>query len=121
MNKTIRKTAAILAHIGLLVSILYLGFFIICSLRAQKADSTAPDQKDLYLSQAMQDHDFSVYTVGKALSDENDPVRENLFIAADLVVPLLCLASGILLQLAIVKPHRTSQKNPPSQSTTFRR
>ena len=101
MNKTIRKTAAILAHIGLLVSILYLGFFIICSLRAQKADSSAPDQKDL--------------------SDENDPVRENLFIAADLVVPLLCLASGILLQLAIVKPHRTSQKNPPSQSTKFRR
>ena len=121
MNKTIRKTATILAHIGLLLSLLFLGFFIVCSLRAQKADAAQPDQKDLYLKQAMREHDFSVYTIGKALSDENNPARENLFIAVDLVIPVLCLASGILLQLAIVKPRRRSQKNPPSQSTKCRR
>lgn len=121
MSKTIRKTAAILAHIGLLLSILYLGFFIVCSLRAQATDSAASEQKDQYLRQAMQEHDFSVYNVGKALSDENDPLRENLFIAADLVVPLLCLASGVLLQLAIVKPRRRHDKDQPSQSQSSRR
>lgn len=120
MNKTIRKTATILAHIGLLLSILFLGFFIICSLRAQATDAGA-DQKDQYLRQAMQEHDFSVYSVGKALSDENDPLRENLFIAADLIIPLLCLSSGVLLQLAIVKPRRRHDKDRPSQSQSFRR
>ena len=119
MNKTIRKTATILAHIGLLLSVVFLIFYIVCSLRADHPDPN--DQKDLYLSQAMNEHDFSVYTVGKALSDENDPVRENLFIAADLVIPLLCLSSGILLQLAMVRPRRKSAKAQPSKSTQFRR
>lgn len=121
MNRTIRKTAMILAHIGLLLSILFLGFFIICSLRAQKAGETASDQKDLYLSQAMHERDFSVYTVGKALSDESNPARENLYIVADLVVPLLCLTSGILLQLAIVKPRRRQTKSQSSQHPQHRR
>lgn len=119
MNKKIRKAAAVLAHIGLLLSLVFLIFFIVCSLRADHPDPA--DQKDLYLKQAMSEHDFSVYTVGRALSDENDPVRENLFIAVDLVVPLLCLSSGILLQLAMVRPRRKLSKAQPSHSTTTRR
>ena len=121
MSKTIRKTAAILAHIGLLLSILFLIFFIICTVRARTADPSALDQKDLYLRQAMDKSDFSIYTVGRALSDENDPARENLFVALDLVVPLLCIVSGVLLQLAMVRPRRKAQRARPSQSTSFRR
>ena len=121
MNKKIRKIAAILAHIGLILAILYLGFFIVCSIRANHADASASDQKDLYLSQAMHEHDFSFYTVGRALSDRNDPARENLLIALDLVVPLLCLASGVLLQLAMVRPRRKHKAQTTSQSTNFRR
>lgn len=121
MNKTIRKTAAILAHIGLLLSLAFLIFFIICSIRAKAADPSALDQKDLYLQQAMQKSDFSVYTVGKALSEENNPARETFFVALDLVIPILCLVSGVLLQLAMVRPHRKAQKTQPSQSTSFRR
>lgn len=121
MNKTIRKTAAILAHIGLLLSILFLVFFIVCSVRAQNADAAGSDQKDLYLKQAMNEHDFSVYTVGKALSEENDPMRETFFVSLDLIVPLLCLVSGILLQFAMVRPRRRHAKEQPSQSTNFRR
>ena len=121
MNKTIRKTATILAHIGLLLSILYLGFFIVCSVRAQSANRADADQKALYLSQAMHERDFSFYTVGRALSDRNDPARENLLIALDLVVPLLCIVSGVLLQLAMVRPRRRHKAQTPSQSTNFRR
>ncbi|MBQ1631314.1 MAG: hypothetical protein II049_00670 [Clostridia bacterium] len=121
MSKTIRKTAAILAHIGLLLSILFLIFFIICTVRARAADPSALDQKDLYLRQAMQQSDFSVYTVGRALSEENNPVRENFFIFLDLIVPLLCIVSGVLLQLAMVRPHRKTHKGQPSQSKYFRR
>ena len=121
MNKKIRKIAAILAHIGLLLSVVFLGFFIICSVRAKSADRADADQKDLYLSQAMDERDFSVYTVGKALSPDSDPARENLFIALDLVVPLLCLASGVLLQLAMARPRRRHKAHTTSQSTTFRR
>ncbi len=121
MNKKIRKIATILAHIGLVFAIVYLGFFIVCSLRAQNADASDPDQNDLYLSQAMNEHDFSFYTVGRALSDRNDPVRENFLIALDLIVPLLCLASGVLLQLAMVRPRRRRKAETPSQSTSFRR
>ncbi|MBR4905649.1 MAG: hypothetical protein IKZ44_02225 [Clostridia bacterium] len=121
MNKKIRKIAAILAHIGLILAILYLGFFIVCTIRANHADASASDQKDLYLSQAMHEHDFSFYTVGRALSDRNDPARENLLIALDLAVPLLCLASGVLLQLAMVRPRRKHKAQTTSQSTNFRR
>ena len=120
MNKTIRKTASILAHIGLLLAILFLVFFIVCSLRVQRTNASS-DQKDLYLKQAMNEHDFSVYTVGKALSDENDPARETLFVSVDLIVPLLCLVSGVLLQFAMVRPRRKAQKDLPSQSTNIRR
>ena len=122
MNKKIRKVATILAHIGLVLAIIYLGFFIVCSIRAQNADASGSDQKDLYLSQAMNEHDFSFYTVGRALSDRNDPARENLLIALDLVVPLLCLAGGVLLQFAMIRPHRNKHKaQTSSQSTNFRR
>ena len=121
MNKKIRKIAAILAHIGLILAIVYLGFFIVCSIRANHADAAGADSGDLYLNQAMNEHDFSFYTVGKALSDRNDPARENLLIALDLVVPLLCLASGVLLQLAMVRPRRRRKAETPSQSTNFRR
>ena len=119
MNKKIRKIATILAHIALVLAIVYLGFFIVCSIRARNAD--ASDQNDLYLKQAMQEHDFSFYTVGRALSDSNDPARENLLIALDLVVPLLCLASGVLLQLAMVRPRRRHKPEKQSQSTKYRR
>ena len=121
MNKKIRKIAAILAHIGLILAIVYLGFFIICSIRANRADAAGANDSDLYLSQAMHEHDFSFYTVGRALSDSNDPARENFLIALDLVVPLLCLSSGILLQLAMVRPRRRRKAETPSQSTKTRR
>ena len=121
MNKTIRKTAAVRAHIGLILSVLFLIFFLVCTIRTKAADPSSPDQKDLYLKQAMDKSDFSIYTVGRALSDENDPARENLFVALDLVVPLLCIVSGVLLQLAMVRPRRKAQKVQPSQSTSFRR
>ncbi len=119
MNKKIRNIAALLAHICLILAIVYLGFFIVCSVRAHNAD--ASDQKDLYLKQAMQEHDFSFITVGRALSDHNDPARENMLIALDLVVPLLCLASGILLQLAMIRPRRKHKLEKQSQSTQYRR
>ena len=83
MNKKIRKIAAILAHIGLILAIVYLGFFIVCSIRANYADAASANNSDLYLSQAMNEHDFSFYTVGRALSDRNDPARENLLITLD--------------------------------------
>ena len=86
MNKKIRKIAAILAHIGLILAIVYLGFFIICSIRANRADAAGANDSDLYLSQAMHEHDFSFYTVGRALSDSNDPARENFLIALDLCI-----------------------------------
>ena len=121
MNKKIRKIAAILAHIGLILAIVYLGFFIICSIRANRADAANAGSSDLYLSQAMHERDFSFYTVGRALSDSNDPARENLLIALDLVVPLLCLSSGVLLQLAMVRPRRRHKSQTTSRSTTFRR
>lgn len=121
MNKKIRKIATILAHIGLILAIVYLGFFIVCSIRANHAGAVSASQKDLYLSQAMNERDFSFYTVGRALSDSNDPARENFLIALDLVVPLLCLASGVLLQLAMVRPRRRRRTETPSQSTKFRR
>lgn len=117
MNPTIRKIAVILSHIGLLLALVFLCFFIICSVRAKAAD---PSSETVYLKEAMREHDFSVYTIGKALSDTNDPARENLFIALDLLVPVLCLASGILLQLAAVRPRRKKERIP-SQPTKSRR
>lgn len=117
MNPTIRKTAVILSHIGLLLALVYLGFFLVCSVRAASAD---PSSEAMYLKEAMHEHDFSVYTVGKALSDANDPARENLFIALDLIVPVLCLASGILLQFAAVRPRR-KKAQAPSHPTKNRR
>ncbi|MBQ6235904.1 MAG: hypothetical protein IJK54_08285 [Clostridia bacterium] len=121
MNKKIRKIAAILAHIGLILAIVYLGFFIVCSIRANYADAASANNSDLYLSQAMNEHDFSFYTVGRALSDRNDPARENLLITLDLVVPLLCFSSGIILQLSMIRPRRRHKAQTTSQSTTFRR
>lgn len=121
MNKKIRKIAMILAHIGLILAIVYLGFFIVCSIRANHASAASADSSDLYLSQAMHEHDFSFYTVGRALSDRNDPARENLLIALDLIVPLLCLISGVVLQLAMVRPRRRHKPEKQSQSTKYRR
>lgn len=123
MNPTIRKTAQLLSHIGLLLAIAYLVFFFVCSVRVNRAADpvSEPKKEDLYLTQAMNEHDFSVFTVGKALSDANDPVRENLFIAADLIVPVFCLASGVLLQLAAVHPRKKASRQDPSQQTKIRR
>lgn len=126
MNKKIRMIAMILAHVGLLLSLLYLVFFLVCSVRVNRAKDVRAeiDQKDLYLEQAMNERDFSFYTVGKALSDSNDPARENLLVAADLIIPVLCMTSGILLQVAAVHPRRRHGAVPqqkPVQSTSFRR
>ena len=111
-----------LISLVLILAIVYLGFFIVCSIRANRADAASANNSDLYLSQAMNEHDFSFYTVGRALSDRNDPARENLLIALDLVVPLPCLAGGVLLQFAMVRPHRNKHKaQTSSQSTNFRR
>ena len=122
MNRTVRKAAIVLSHLCLVLCILFLGFFLICSARAnalQKAPD--PQAKDLYLVQAMKEHDFSVLTVGKALSDSTNPAREFLFIAIDLLIPLLCIASGILLQLASVRPRRKHTQKQPVSSRTIRR
>jgi hypothetical protein len=123
VKKHIRPIALILAHVGLLLSIIFLIFFIVCSIKAQNASDTA-DENDQYLSQAINQNDFSVYTVGRALSDRSDPAKENLFIALDLVIPLLFLASGVLLQIAFVhkrRKHPALPQQKPSQSINHRR
>lgn len=123
MKKRIRSAAFILAHVGLLLSIVYLIFCFVCNVKAQNA-ADASNEKDLYLSQAISEYDFSVYTVGRALSDSNDPAKENLFIALDLIIPILFLVSGVLLQIAVVHKkhkHPALPQQKPSQSINHRR
>ncbi len=108
MKKRIRPIAMILSHVGLLLSILYLIFFLVCTIKADSAKNSS-DEKDLYLNQAISERDFSIYTVGKALSDRTDPGFENVLVGLDLVIPVLFLSSGILLQVATV---RTKKKRP---------
>lgn len=123
MKKRIRSAALILTHIGLILSVLYLVFCLICTVRSQNAAESS-NEKDRYLSQAISDYDFSVYTVGRALSDSSDPARENLFIFADLIIPVLFLISGILLQIALIRKrhkHPALPQQKPSQAINHRR
>ncbi len=126
MKKRIRIIGMILAHVGLLLSIVYLVIFLVCT--AKVSATSKPDaeisQTDLYLKQALDSRDFSFFTVGKALSEDSDAGRENLLIAADLIVPVLCLASGVLLQIGATHPRRKRPIQPqrtPSQSSNLRR
>ena len=111
MKKKLRIAAMIMAHAALLLSILYLIFFLICTVRSANAASKLSasetvSEQDLYLSQAMRERDFSLYTVGKALSPDSDSTRENLLVAADLIIPVLFIASGVLLQITATRKKR---------------
>ena len=133
MRKSIRIATIIFAHTALALAILYLAFFLICTAKAGQAssaiaseeyDTVAIDEKDLYLEQAMREQDFSVVTIGRALSDDSDSSRETLFLIADLILPLLCIASAILIQIAATHPkrkHAANAQHQPIQSTTVRR
>lgn len=122
MHRKIRKTALILAHVGVLLSIVFLLFFLICSVRAGNVskDAATSDTKDLYLAQTMNERDFSIYNVGKALSDQTDPARETVLLILDLVIPVLLLVSGILLQIGTLRP-RKKKTHSLSKSSNIRR
>lgn len=111
MKKNLRIAAMITAHAALLLSILYLVFFLVCTVRsanaASKLSASEPvSEQDLYLEQAMRERDFSLYTVGKALSSDSNSARENLLVAADLIIPALFIASGVLLQITATRRKR---------------
>lgn len=112
MKKRIRIIALILAHLGVILSILYLAFFVTVRIRADRVPDARDEtsETDLYLRQALDERDFSIFSVGKALSEESGTAKENLFMALDLVIPALCLTSGILLQIAVT---RTRKKHKP--------
>lgn len=122
MNRTVRKIAFIVAHVGILLAIAYLAFFLIISVRTSRAERDGAEGQDVYLIQTMHERDFSVYNVGKALSEHSDPVRENVFMAADLVIPAVCLASGILIQFAATrKRHKNRNVQQPTETKPTRR
>ena len=110
MKKT-RLIAMILAHVGVLLAIAYLIFFLIFSMRAASAAAMLDDPQtaalisaeDLYLQKNISKDGFSILTVGRSLSEKTDPGRENFLLVLDLVIPALCLASGILLQVVSVR------------------
>ena len=122
MYRKIRKIALLLAHIGVLLSLAFLVFFLVCSVRSGRVakGDAAIDPKERYLAQAMNEDDFSVYTVGKALSDHTDPARETVFLIIDLIIPILFLAAGILLQIGSLHPRRKHTK-ANSQTSNIRR
>ena len=112
--KKIRVIGMILAHIGLVLSIAYLIFFMVCTARADKAaerldnpeTAASVSAEDRHLEHSMRSGDFSLLSVGKALSEKDDPGRETALLIVDLIIPALCLASGILLQIASVRKKR---------------
>lgn len=122
MHKKIRKTALILSHVGVLLSIVFLIFALACSVRANRISKNASDAdaKDLYLAQAIHERDFSIYSVGKALSDHTDPARETFLLILDLIIPVLLLVSGILLQIGTVRPRKKNANAIPKSSTNRR-
>lgn len=137
MKKYIRFTAMLLAHVGLLLSVVYLIFFLVCSAKANRTAEALADpalaetvsEQDMHLEKAMHGGDFSLLSVGKALSDKDDPGRDNLLLIVDLIIPVLCLASGILLQIASVRkkrkiaaqPQGPAQRSYSEQTTIHRR
>lgn len=131
MKKT-RMIGMILAHIGLLLSIVFLIFYMVCAARADKAAAMLEDpetaasvpEEDLHLEHSMRSRDFSLLSVGKALSEKDDPARENLLLILDLVIPALCLSSGILLQVSSVRRKRrqnASRQTAAVQKSSFNR
>ncbi len=121
MKKRLRIIALILAHLGVLLSILYLGFFLIIRARANRITrDESVSETDLYLAQALSERDFSVFSVGRALSDESDSAKENLYMALDLVIPVLFLSSGVLLQIAVTRTRRKAIHQPIQSSHTRR-
>ena len=131
MNKKIRIIAMILSHAALLLAIAFLIFFAVCSARAKKTaekvetvgDSSAEiSEKDLYLEKAMRDNDFSVVTVGRALSEKSDSGRELMLWIVDLILPVLCIAAGVFLQLAATdRKRRNAAAQHPSPDYHNRR
>lgn len=123
MRTKLRVSVLILMHIGLLLALIYLIFFIVCMSRANRAfDSQI--EKDLYLSQEIEQHGFAIYTVGRALSDSSNPAKENLYMLLDLSLPILFLLTGIPMQIVFLRKHRNkhpaSQQKPLNQ-TVYRR
>jgi hypothetical protein len=113
MKKRLRIIALILAHLGVLLSIVYLGFFLVIRAKAANVDRTeSVSETDLYLSRALSDRDFSVISVGRALSDDSDSSKENLFMALDLVIPVLFLSTGVILQIAVTRTRRKAIHQP---------
>ncbi len=78
MRKSIRTATLIIAHAGLLVSILYLVCFL--------------------LNAFLPEFPLKAYA------------NFFLFDYFYLIIPLLCIASGILLQISTAKPKRKKQK-----------
>jgi hypothetical protein len=130
MKKT-RLIGMILAHVGILLSIAYLVFFLVCTVKADQTVSALNDpeasvsEQDLYLQKSIEKDGFSILTVGKALQEKDSTFRETLLLILDLIIPLLCIASGVLLQIASVhkKPTLTvaSQRSQYDHITTSRR
>lgn len=124
MKKKLRIIAFIVSHAALVLAVAYLIFFLVCSVRAKKAADavSASDgasievpEQDRYLEQAMREQDFSLVSVGHALSEESDSGREMLLWIIDLVIPVLCIASGILLQIAAARgKHKNTDGRQPS-------
>ncbi len=120
MKKKIRFIATILGHIGLLFSIVYLIFFLVCSVKAGNTAKALNDpetaetvsEEDVHLENAVHEKDFSVLSVGRAISEKENPARDNFLLILDLIIPVLFLASGILLQIASVRKKRKTAAKP---------
>lgn len=123
MRTKLRATVLILMHIGLLLSLVYLIFFMVCISKANHSSDSQVD-KDLYLSQEIEQHGFSIYTVGRALSDSSNPAKENLFILLDLVLPILFILTGIPIQILLFRKQRNKHpalQQKPFNQTVYRR
>ena len=124
MKKT-RLIGMILAHIGILLSIAFLVFYLVCTFKAdntaEKLDdpntASSVSAEERHLEHAIHNSDFSILSVGKAISEKDDPHRDNLLLILDLIIPLLCLASGILLQIASV--HKSTNRTAASQRSQY--
>ncbi len=129
MKKT-RLIGMILAHVGILLSIVYLIFFLVCTVRTDRTAAALNDPEasvsaeDKHLLHATQNGDFSIMSIVKALSEKDDPHRDMRMLALDLVIPLLFLVSGILLQLGSVHKKKTRAAAVPRvqyETTSTRR
>ena len=119
MKIKIRTVAMLLAHIGVVLAILYLLFAVVCCARANQIEKALEDPEtaasvtaqERHLEKAVHEKDFSVLSIGQALSDKDDPARDHALVIVDLIIPLLCLVSGILLQIASARRKRKSDRS----------